>query len=217
MAIAEIKNISPGIIFKKEFHKYQHFHIKPIPYILNECTRIWNVDSSWTFHIFVLEVLPLQQQQTVRNVWVFHNSLHIIPCASILDLLKKSSSSQSGGSNGQNYLTTKMRRKTSPSVANFSPLWPDEMTKRCTAEDFVPQAIWVEGGGCSIYSLGREKKYLLMYILLWNTINYVAMCLLDQTGRNTQVEQCFCSLGCGQMGRTCPLWIALPLTMPSLT
>ena len=39
----------------------------------------------------------------------------------------------------------------------------------------------------------REKKYLLMYILLWNTINYVAMCLLDQTGRNTQVEQCFCS------------------------
>ena len=158
------------------------------------------------------------QKNTVRNLRVFQSSLHIIPCASIIDLLKKSSSSQSGGSNGQNYLTTKMRRKTSPSVANFSPLWPDEMTKRCTAEDFVPQAIWVEGGGLQYLLIGpREKKYLLMCILLWNTINYVAMCLLDQTGRNTQVEQCFCSLGCGQMGRTCPLWIPLPLTMPSLT
>ena len=150
---AEMNNISPGIIFQKEFHEYQHFHIKPIPQ-MSENMECWQLLDIY----YICAGGPIIAKKTVRNLRVFHSSLHIIPCASILHLLKKSSSSQSGGSNGQNYLTTKMRRKISPSVANFLPLWPDEMTKSCTAEDFVPQAIWVEGGRCSIYSLGREKK-----------------------------------------------------------
>ena len=32
-----------------------------------------------------------------------------------------------------------MQQKTNSSVANFLPLWPDEMTKGCTAQDFVPR------------------------------------------------------------------------------
>ena len=37
---AEMNNISPGIIFQKEFHEYQHFHIKPI---------YCNTSNEWKF------------------------------------------------------------------------------------------------------------------------------------------------------------------------
>ena len=40
-----------------------------------------------------------------------------------------------------------MQQKTNSSVANFLPLWPDEMTKGCTAQDFVPRGGEEEEGG----------------------------------------------------------------------
>ena len=39
---AEMNNISPGIIFQKEFHEYQHFHIKPIPQ-MSENMECWQL------------------------------------------------------------------------------------------------------------------------------------------------------------------------------
>ena len=39
---AEMNNISPGIIFQNEFHKYQHFHIKPIPQ-MSENMECWQL------------------------------------------------------------------------------------------------------------------------------------------------------------------------------
>ena len=39
---AEINDILPGIIFQKEFHEYQHFHIKPLPQ-MSENMECWQL------------------------------------------------------------------------------------------------------------------------------------------------------------------------------
>ena len=81
---AEINDILPGIIFQKEFHEYQHFHIKPIPQ-MSENMECWQLLDIY----YICAGGSIIAKKTVRNLRVFHSSLRIIPCSSILDLLRK--------------------------------------------------------------------------------------------------------------------------------